>query len=135
VQATPLPIPFRLRAGDPALTAEFRLQMSSLPNVELQSIPNIVDFFEGRTDVDGLVHGAEIGSAWTLLYPDYSVVTPWKPAPRLPLAYGLHRDSDDLLEYLDHWITRRKLSGGSTSFTTTGSSASGPRSRNGDAGA
>jgi len=61
--------------------------------------------------VDGLIHSAEIGSAWTLLYPEYSVVTPWKPAPRVPVTYALPRGSDEFLEFLDRWLTRRELSG------------------------
>ena len=53
---------------------------------------------------DGLVWSAESGSAWTLLYPDYSVV-PLRPLFQVPLGYpvaprdgNLERSTDKLRE-------------------------------------
>jgi ABC-type amino acid transport substrate-binding protein len=70
----------------------------SLPLAKVVQLESYRDFFEKNTgEVDALVTGAEIGSAWTLLYPDYTVVVP-KPVPMVvPLGY-----------FMNHWIDLKK---------------------------
>ena len=50
-----------------------------------------------------MVWSAEIGSAWTLLYPDFSVV-PIRPITQLPLAYAVAPREAELAEYLSRWL-------------------------------
>ena len=48
-----------------------------LPNTEIVLLETYSDFFtDNPKDVDALVISAEAGSAWTILYPAYSVVVP-----------------------------------------------------------
>ena len=50
------------------------------------------EFFEGKhDDLDALVYSAEAGSAWTLLYPAYTVAIPQPDILAVPLAYGIAR--------------------------------------------
>lgn len=54
--------------------------LGSYPNMEFVVLDSYRDFFEQRNQgkgVEVLYTGAESGSAWTLLYPQYQVVTPW----------------------------------------------------------
>lgn len=44
-----------------------------------------------RMDIDAVVLPAERGSAWTLLYPQYSVVVPLGGLVKIPLAYPIGR--------------------------------------------
>jgi hypothetical protein len=59
-----------------------------LPQAELVVLNSMTEFFEGRGEaLDVLVYSAEAGSAWSLLYPAYTVAThspmscrsPWRP--------------------------------------------------------
>jgi ABC-type amino acid transport substrate-binding protein len=48
-----------------------------LPNTKIVLLETYSDFFKDNPkDVDALVISAEAGSAWTILYPAYSVVVP-----------------------------------------------------------
>ncbi len=55
-------------------------------------------------DLDGLVYSAERGSAWTLLYPDYSVVIPEPLREIGPLAYALPAAQYAFLSYVNSWL-------------------------------
>lgn len=59
--------------------------------------------------MDFLFVSAEVGSAWTLLYPAYSVVVP-KPVNNssAPLAYALAGHDADLKNFVDHWLELKK---------------------------
>ena len=55
-------------------------------------------------DVDALVFTAEGGSAWTLVYPEYSVAVPQPDIFRLPLAYPTARDDETFVRFLSSWV-------------------------------
>jgi Na+/H+-dicarboxylate symporter/ABC-type amino acid transport substrate-binding protein len=75
------------------------------PNAELVSVDSPRGFFrEQLDDVDALVYSAEAGSAWTLVYPDYSVVIPQPVTTRVPLAYQLPKGETAFRDYLDLWL-------------------------------
>ena len=53
---------------------------SFLPNTNIVAINSYREFFTSNpNNLDGLVISAEAGSAWTILYPAYSVVVPEPP--------------------------------------------------------
>ena len=87
---------------------------SLLPNVEFVDLESDREFFE-RTrsgkDLDALFISAEEGSAWTLLYPNFQVVTPFPRQISLPLVYPFQEDDEGLDEVLDHWIELKKNDG------------------------
>ncbi|MDJ0900223.1 MAG: cation:dicarboxylase symporter family transporter [Xenococcus sp. MO_188.B8] len=94
-----------LRIGTPEyVTEEIK---SLLPNAEFLDIDADRDFFAGTgtgTDWDALFITAEHGSAWTLLYPDFQVVTPF-PSKLItfPRVYPFQNDAV-LEQILEHWI-------------------------------
>ena len=54
---------------------------------------------------------AEIASAWSLLYPQFAVVTPESFTNRLPLALPLPRDEEALENFLNVWIDLKQSDG------------------------
>ena len=65
---------------------------------------------------DALMLPAERGSAWTLIYPKYSVVVPG-PAPiRMPLAYPVARRDQGFASFVNTWILLKQKDGTITSL-------------------
>jgi len=76
----------------------------ALPGIEIVQIGEPRDFFESSDEgIDALVWFAENGSAWTLLYPRFSVV-PLRPAIQVPLAYAVARRDEEFADFLSHII-------------------------------
>jgi Na+/H+-dicarboxylate symporter len=61
--------------------------------------------------VAGLVFPAERGSAWTLIYPAYSVVVPGPDLVKIPLAYPVARGDQAFAVFLNTWIDLKKKDG------------------------
>jgi Na+/H+-dicarboxylate symporter/ABC-type amino acid transport substrate-binding protein len=82
-----------------------------LPNAQLVILNSAAEFFEtkGKT-LDGFVYSAEAGSAWSLLYPEYTVVVP-PPPIALPLTYAMARGDRDLLDYVNALVELKKGDG------------------------
>ncbi len=51
-----------------------------------------------------LVMPAEAASAWTFVYPEFSVVVPEKNRIRIPLVFGLPESDPEFLTFVNHWI-------------------------------
>ncbi|MEA3277725.1 MAG: cation:dicarboxylase symporter family transporter [Pseudomonadota bacterium] len=89
--------------------------MSGYPNVEFVVLDSYRDFFEQEgagEGLDALYTGAESGSAWTLLYPGFQVVTPWSDDYTIPLVYPYSGDEDNEMdEFIDHWVLLKQHDG------------------------
>jgi Na+/H+-dicarboxylate symporter/ABC-type amino acid transport substrate-binding protein len=64
----------------------------------------------GAKDVDAVAGFAEKDAAWTILYPNFSLVIP-QPTLFVPAGYVVARGNTDLLTYLDAWLLDAKLDG------------------------
>jgi proton glutamate symport protein len=83
-----------------------------LPNVTLVELWSESEFFEGPPQhMDALATTAEAGSAWTLLFPEYSVLNPFKRKTRIPLVYPYAARDGHLGEFLESWIELKKHDG------------------------
>jgi ABC-type amino acid transport substrate-binding protein len=81
----------------------------SLPLAKVVQLESYRDFFEDNTgEVDALVTSAEVGSAWTLLYPEYQVVVPKPVLSLLPLGYPVDHGNTEMADFLNHWIDLKK---------------------------
>ena len=65
----------------------------------------------GGADVDAIAALSEEGAAWTLLYPDFSLVVP-KPILFRPVGYGVADDNEELLEVFNAWLVAMQSRGG-----------------------
>jgi ABC-type amino acid transport substrate-binding protein len=54
---------------------------------------------------------AERGSAWTLLYPQYSVVVPGPGIVKVPLAYPIARHDLAFAGFVNTWIELKRRDG------------------------
>jgi len=59
-------------------------------------------------DLDAFVYTAEAASAWTLVYPDFTVAVPKPDILRAPVAYAVKLDDHEWLRYLDTWIELKR---------------------------
>jgi Na+/H+-dicarboxylate symporter len=88
--------------SDPSI---MRLVERRLPEGSAVEIPRVAEFFEAETPpADGLVISAEAGSAWTLIYPEFQVVLPFKDVVSWPLGYATAPGDDEFLRFLDLWV-------------------------------
>ena len=68
-------------------------------------------FDRAAIHVDALALPAERGSAWTLLYPAYSVVVPGPDPIRVPLAYPIGKRDERLARFVNTWIALKRKDG------------------------
>jgi Na+/H+-dicarboxylate symporter/ABC-type amino acid transport substrate-binding protein len=82
------------------------------PNVELEAIGSPRPFLRGeRPDLDGVIYSAEGGSAWTLIYPDFTVVVPQPSVSKVPMAYPLPFSDPTWTRYVSEWVTLKQKNG------------------------
>ncbi len=82
-----------------------------LPNTDVVLLETYHEFFtENPKGVDALVISAEAGSAWTIIYPSYSVVV---PEPHIKAHAGLimQLGDSDFGDFVDDWLKIKKTSG------------------------
>lgn len=80
-----------------------------LPQATLVVVNSTREFFENRDGkLDALVSAAESGSAWSLLYPAYTVAIPQPDVLTVPLAYPLPRGEHDWINFVNTWIELKK---------------------------
>jgi len=82
-----------------------------VPDAEIIELPSVADFFEGEQELDVLAVSAEVGYAWTLRYPSYTVINPLGRTLHVPLVYPVAGRQDELLVFLNHWLELRKAGG------------------------
>ena len=86
-----------------ALAEEF------IPNAKFVTLESPREFFKQQDDdLDALIFTAEAGSAWTVVYPQYSVVVPHPTPVVIPLAYPMPHDERELVDFVNAWIELEK---------------------------
>jgi ABC-type amino acid transport substrate-binding protein len=91
---------------------------SYLPNTQIVLMQSTAEFFRGNPDkLDAIVTTAEAGSAWTIIYPSYSVVVP-EPFLKTHAAFGCDRRTR-ILRTLSMTGCRWKRPAGSLIGSTT----------------
>jgi ABC-type amino acid transport substrate-binding protein len=82
-----------------------------LPDVKVERIKDPTEFLNAdRGRFDAMLYSAEAGSAWTLLFPQYSVVVPEPSVISVPLVFVLPSDTARWNRYIDAWIDLNKTS-------------------------
>ena len=76
--------------------------------VVVESPRDFLDAPEGK--FDAMIYSAEAGSAWTLLYPSFSVVLPKPGVISIPVVFGLPSDAPALTRYINAWMLLNKSS-------------------------
>jgi len=83
-----------------------------LPNATYKTIKNPRKFFSLKHEkMTAFAFSAEVGSAWTLLYPAYSVVVPKGLKIKAPVAFALAKGQLDFAQYINTWLKLKKYNG------------------------
>jgi Na+/H+-dicarboxylate symporter/ABC-type amino acid transport substrate-binding protein len=84
-----------------------------LPAADLKVLQSPLEFFRDheRDGLDALVFAAERGSAWTLMYPNFTVVIPEPNPVRVPLAYAIGQQDQAFATFVNTWIELKKKDG------------------------
>jgi len=83
-----------------------------LPRAELRVVTDLPAFLaQPDLPVDAIVMTAERGSAWTLLYPQFTVVVPEPGLIKVPLAYPISRHDEAFASFINTWIDLKRKDG------------------------
>ncbi|MBW1894585.1 MAG: transporter substrate-binding domain-containing protein, partial [Deltaproteobacteria bacterium] len=83
-----------------------------LPKAKIKILGSPREFFKDTDmSMDALVYTAESGSAWTLLYPEFSVVLPSNDLLIVPLAFPVAQDDRRLVDFMNAWIDLKQKDG------------------------
>ena len=98
-----------LRLGVPNVPYYIAKIREYLPQAEVVVLDSPAEFFTRKEDdLDAFVYSAEAGSAWTLIYPAYSVAVPHPDVRAVPLAYAVARGDSELVDFVNTWIELKK---------------------------
>jgi len=101
--------------GEPVfITRVSRYFQLLVPNTRLEITPisSYEEFFKlSDKRIDGLLETGEIGSALTLLHPEYTLVVPKKSVLKFPMSYAVPKGEVDFKLFLTQWLTAKKYSG------------------------
>lgn len=85
---------------------------AGLPLAKIVEVASPREFLRGnRPDLDAVIYSAEGGSAWTLVYPDYSIVVPEGRRIHVPLGYPMPRGDKEWASFVSTWVELEKKNG------------------------
>jgi len=78
---------------------------NAFPDAKIIEISNPRDFFKGKyPEVNAMLYTAEAASAWTLIYPNWTVVIPKGLNVKNPIAYILPQSKIRWQKFIDTWL-------------------------------
>jgi ABC-type amino acid transport substrate-binding protein len=82
------------------------------PHAQVITVPSPRSFFKGEVkDIDALVYSAESGSAWTMLYPEFSTIVPKGFRFKAPVGFLLPKGQIEYVSYISTWLNLKKDNG------------------------
>ena len=82
------------------------------PNAKLTEVTNIRHFLKGKhEDVDALIYSTEAGSAWAMLYPNFSAIVPKGMKLKAPVGFTLPKGQADYVAFINTWLKLKKDNG------------------------
>jgi len=95
--------------SDPAFS---RWVQQGLPLADVVEIQSPRAFLKGeREDLDAVVFSAEGGSAWTLIYPHYSIVMPQQMRVKVAMGYPSPRGDAEWSGFISTWVEMNTKNG------------------------
>lgn len=82
-----------------------------MPSATIQLLDSPRQFFDNEMELDALVMSAEAGSAWTLLYPEYSVIIPKGSQLTISVGYPMPLDAMRFENLVSRWINLKQKDG------------------------
>lgn len=94
-----------LNLGVPSGKYYQNIVQENFPNATITDVDNVRLFLKGHyKDVDALIFSTEAGSAWAMLYPNYSAVIPKGLKLRVPVAFMLPKGQLGFVQYMNTWL-------------------------------
>jgi len=101
-----------LTIGVKAGSSFARTVRAALPNARIVDLWSESQFFEGPpVHLDALVTTAQGGSAWTLIHPNYAVVTPHDIDASVPIAFIMARENVGISDGFETWLRLQQHDG------------------------
>jgi Na+/H+-dicarboxylate symporter len=100
-----------LRIATPPAPYYAALVRERLPEAEVVVTDSVRPFLQQKGDFDALLYTAESGSAWTLVYPVFSVAVPEPGRVKVPMAYAMAPGDAALKGFVDTWIGLKQNDG------------------------
>jgi proton glutamate symport protein len=99
-----------VRVGAPDVPYYLREVRERAPALVIETM-SVRGSLEQFTKYDAFLMPAERGAAYTMLFPQYSVVVPQPDVIKVPLAYPLYRHGDRWQSFMDTWIDLKRRDG------------------------
>ena len=102
-----------LKIGIPSNSHYYRtFAEKALPQAKWVPLVSPREFFkEGAKGLDALLFPAEPGSAWTLIYPAYTVVVPLPNPLKIPMVYLMPKENRQIVDFVNAWLELKKMDG------------------------
>ncbi len=82
------------------------------PTAKIITIDGPRGFFRGQyNDVDAFVYSAEAGSAWAMLYPEYTAMIPKGLKLRVPVGFALPKGNLEYVQFINTWLDLKRENG------------------------
>ena len=82
------------------------------PNAKLTDVSTPREYFKGKyKKLDAFIYPAETGSAWAMLYPEYSVVVPKGLKLKAPAGLTLPKGQLDYVQFINTWLQLKEENG------------------------
>jgi len=102
----------KLKLYIPNSTYYISTMKAVLPNAKYEIVKTPRQFFKIKPEPNAaFVFSAEVGSAWTLLYPNFSVVVPKGLSVKAPVGFALPTGETELVQYMNTWLKLKKYNG------------------------
>jgi Na+/H+-dicarboxylate symporter/ABC-type amino acid transport substrate-binding protein len=80
-----------------------------LPDAKFVKLESPADFFQRHGEgTDALFLSAERGSAWTLIYPEFSVAIPQPDVLAAPVSIAMANDAELLADFINGWLRLKR---------------------------
>ncbi len=97
-----------LRIAIPDRPYFVRQAQALLPKAELVKVQSPRTYLRGQVEADALAYTAEAGSAWSLIYPDYTVAIPRPTRVKLPMTFALPKGDVEFLSLMEDWLELKR---------------------------
>ena len=98
-----------LDIGVPDLSYYAEKLRNYLPQARLHVLDSPRSFFQGTAgELDAMVYGAAAGSAWCLVYPNFSVAVPHPDVLAVPMAFPVARGDQEMVYFISQWLTLKE---------------------------
>jgi ABC-type amino acid transport substrate-binding protein len=95
--------------ADPAFDRRIE---KTFPLAQVIRIESPRNFLRGdNSEIDAVIYSAEGGSAWTLIYPNFSIVVPQPLNAKVPLGYPLPKGDKEWSWFVSTWVELEKKNG------------------------